>query len=105
MGFFQTDNVEIKHSNTGYCSNGDPCSEDGDCSGSCDDYELRLELELVNEDIASLDIVTKNTNASDDSLTIKFEGSGTLTMYGLKLDASNGPLELRMSGSAAVETQ
>jgi hypothetical protein len=75
-----TDIVRINHSNTGYCSNGDPCLDDDDCTGDCDYYEDHLRLELVTETIASLTITTAGTFESGNSLEIRFEGSGTLTL-------------------------
>lgn len=100
-----SDNVRINHSNTGYCSNGDPCLDNDDCDGDCDYYEDHMRLELVTETIAGLTIRTAGLFETGNSLEIRFEGGDTLTMNGLSLEADNGPIVLTMTGSAAIETQ
>lgn len=129
-----TDAAAIHHSNTGYCdggtNDGDPCSENGDCSGgTCDNYEDHLKIDMVTETINSLEILVDDTNATDDALDVRFNNIGvcdggthhgdpcdcttdcprgtcvksnkTLNVGDLYLDADNGPLTIKVIDTVA----
>ncbi len=108
-----SENARFRHSNTGYCNggtrDGDPCSQDSDCPRvSCENFELYLELQLTTESIGGLWIETAATNATDEKLEIRFESKGnsakTLTTLQVILDATNGPITLKISDSATLKT-
>jgi len=77
------DSSIIKHSNTGL-----------------EDY---LKVNLSTETIWSLKIRTKATPGSD-KLSITFADTGTLTLSGLSLDATYGPIKVKVTDTATLKT-
>ena len=85
------------------------CNPDVDCpGGSCDDREQYLKLQLTTEFIGVLRIETQSTTVTNDKLEVRLESKGssakTLTPLRVILDATNGPITLKISDSATLKT-
>lgn len=93
-------------SNHGCCSTfSNQCYEDSDCSGPlnvCEDEEHYLEIDLPTVSIFGLKIRTADV-VSNDALTVKFTG-GTVTANWITFDATDGPLQVSVLGTAALKT-
>ncbi len=92
---------------------GDPCDGDEDCDppgtcneAVCDDTESYLIIQIVTEAIGGMEIWTKSTTATDDSLDIRFKSKGTgvktLTTAGLTIKAKAGPVSVTVTDSAEL---